>query len=341
VIRVAVVGYGYWGPNLARNFAGLKDATLEAVCDERPDRRELARSRHPSVKVVSEFNDVLEDGEVDAVVLATSPSTHAPLAIRALKAGKHVLVEKPLASSAADARAIILEAERQNRTLMVDHTFVYMGAIRRVREMIGEGGLGDLYYLDSVRVNLGLYQADVSVVWDLAIHDLSIIQYWIQQVPHAVSCVGVGHMPGLPEDVAYLTLYFENNLIAHVHVNWLSPVKIRRMMVAGSSKTIVFDDMEADEKIKLYSRGVTRHEDMVGSNLVPLVYRRTGDIWIPQFEQTEALQVMAQHFVHCCSTGEPPRTGGRQALQIVQILEAAETSMRNRGQVVDLGDLSK
>jgi predicted dehydrogenase len=341
VIRVAVVGYGYWGPNLARNFAGLKSASLVAICDERPDRRQLAQSHHPSVKVVAEFDDVLEDGEVDAVVLATPVSTHAPLAIRALKAGKHVLVEKPLASSAADARAVILEAERQNRTLMVDHTFVYMGAIRRVREIIEAGDLGELYYLDSVRVNLGLYQADVSVVWDLAIHDLSIIQYWIEQVPQAVSCVGVGHMPGLSEDVAYLTLYFEHNLIAHVHVNWLSPVKIRRMIVAGSAKTIVFDDMAADEKIKLYSRGVTRQEDAIGSSLIPLTYRRTGDIWVPQFEQTEALELMAQHFVHCCSTGEIPRTGGRQALQIVQILEAAEVSLRNRGQVVDLGDLSK
>lgn len=338
---MAVVGYGYWGPNLARNFAGIKGATLAAVCDQRPDRRELARLRHPSVKVVSEFSDVLDDGEIDAVVLATPTSTHAPLALRALRAGKHVLVEKPLASTAADAQAVVLEAERQNRTLMADHTFVYMGAIQKVREIIEAGDLGDLYYLDSVRVNLGLYQHDVSVVWDLAVHDLSIIQYWIRQVPLAVSCVGVGHMPGLPEDVAYLTLYFRDNLIAHVHVNWLSPVKIRRMIVAGSAKTIVFDDLAADEKIKLYSRGVTRQEDMVSSNLVPLAYRRTGDIWIPQFEQTEALEVMAQHFVHCCSTGETPRTGGRQALQIVQILEAAATSMRNRGQEVELGELSK
>jgi predicted dehydrogenase len=338
---VAVVGYGYWGPNLARNFAEIKSAALAAVCDERPDRRELARSRHPSVKVVSEFDDILEDREVDAVVLATPTSTHAPLALRALRAGKHVLVEKPLAGNAAEARAVVLEAERENRTLMVDHTFVYMGAIRKVREIIEAGDLGDLFYVDSVRVNLGIYQRDVSVLWDLAVHDLSIIQYWVQQVPQAVSCVGAGHIPDLPEDVAYLTLYFRDNLIAHVHVNWLSPVKIRRMVVAGSAKTIVFDDLAADEKIKLYSRGVTRQEDMVGSNLIPLAYRRTGDILVPQFDQTEALEVMARHFVHCCSTGEPPRTGGRQALQIVQILEAAAHSLRQRGQEVELGELSQ
>jgi predicted dehydrogenase len=337
---VAVVGYGYWGPNLARNFAGIKGAALAAVCDERPDRRALAQSHHPSVKVVSEYDEVLEDGEIDAVVLATPVSTHAPLALRALKAGKHVLVEKPLAGNSADARAVVLEAERLGLTLMTDHTFVYMGAIRKVREIIETGDLGDLYYFDSVRVNLGLFQHDVSVVWDLAVHDLSIIQYWIGRVPQAVSCVGVGHMPGLPEDVAYLTLYFADNLIAHVHVNWLSPVKIRRMIVAGSEKTIVFDDLSPDEKIKLYSRGVTREEDVVASNLIPLAYRRTGDIWIPQFEQTEALEVMAQHFVHCCATGETPQTGGRQALLIVQILEAAAASMRDRGQVVELAELS-
>ncbi len=338
-VRVGVVGYGYWGPNLARNFADVEGGTLAAVCDERPDKQALARSRHPGTWVVGSFDELLSSPDIDAVVLATPVSTHAPLALRALRAGKHVLVEKPLAGNAADAAAVVREAEQAGLTLMTDHTFVYMGATRKVKQIIEQGELGDLYYFDSVRVSLGLFQHDVSVIWDLASHDLSIAQFWIPQQPEAISCVGVAHVEGLPEDVAYLTLYYPDNLIAHVHVNWLSPVKVRRTILAGSSKTIVFDDLHPDEKVRLYTRGVTREEAPVGSNLIPLAYRRTGDIWIPQLDQTEALSVMAAHFVASVANGTEPITGGRPSLRIVRMLEAAERSLKSRGAVIELDDL--
>ena len=338
-VRVAVVGYGYWGPNLARNFSDARGGQLAAICDARPEKQEQARSRHPGAKVTGDFDAILSDPDIDAVALATPVSTHAPLAIKALQAGKHVLVEKPLAGSSAEALAVVREAERLKLTLMTDHTFVYMGAVRKIKEIIASGELGNLYYFDSVRVNLGLFQHDVSVVWDLAVHDLSIIQLWIPKAPKAVTCVGVGHVAGLPADVAYLTLHYEDNLIAHIHVNWLSPVKVRRTMIAGADKAIVFDDLDTEEKIKVYSRGVTKMEEMVGSNLIPLAYRRTGDIWIPQFDQTEALKVMTEHFVHCVKTGQTPDTGGRQALRIVQILEAAEQSMQNQGKLIPIVEI--
>jgi predicted dehydrogenase len=333
---VAVIGYGYWGPNLARNFTEVSGGALVAICDERPEKRELAGSRHPGVRVVAYVDDLLQDHDVDAVVIATPISTHADLALRALRAGKHVLVEKPLAGTVEQGRAVVEEARACNRTLMVDHTFVYMGAVRKVKEIIDAGRLGDLYYVDSVRVNLGLFQHDASVVWDLAVHDLSIMSYWVGQPPIAISCVGVSHVPGLPEDVAYLTIYYPGSLIGHVNVNWLSPVKVRRTIIAGSDHTIVFDDLSPDEKIKLYSRGVTREEELVGDNLIPLVYRRTGDIWIPQFDQTEALRVMAEHFVESCRTGMPPLTGGREGLEIVRMLEAAEQSMKSGGAKISI-----
>lgn len=330
-IRVAVIGYGYWGPNLARNFADIDGASLVAICDAREEKRDLARSRHPDARIVADFDAVLDDPDIDAVAIATPISTHADLAIRALDRGKHVLVEKPLAGTVAEANRIVAAAHAADRTLMVDHTFVYMGAIRKVKELIDAGELGELYYVDSVRVNLGLFQHDASVIWDLAVHDLSIMLYWIGASPVAVSCVGVSHVPGLPVDVAYLTVHYLNSLIGHINVNWLSPVKLRRTMIAGSDKTVVFDDLAADEKIKLYTRGVTRQDDLVGENLIPLAYRRTGDIWIPQFDQTEALRVMTEHFIECCATGRAPLTGGVEALRIVQVLDAAERSMRNDG----------
>ena len=331
-----MVGYGYWGPNLARNFIEVDGSSLIAICDERAEKRDIASVRHPGVKVVADVEDIFRDDKIDAVAIATPISTHADLAIRALKAGKHVLVEKPLAGTVDEAKRIVEAAETAGRTLMVDHTFVYMGAVRKVKEIIEAGDLGDLYYVDSVRVNLGLFQHDASVVWDLAVHDLSIMSSWVAAPPIAVSCVAVSHVAGLPDDVAYLTIYYPGSLIGHIHVNWLSPVKVRRTIIAGSEKTIVFDDLALDEKIKLYSRGVTRKEELVGDNLIPLAYRRTGDIWIPQFDQTEALRVMAGHFIHCCRSGERPLTGGPEGLQIVRMLEAAERSVSQGGSRVAL-----
>jgi predicted dehydrogenase len=337
---VAVVGYGYWGPNLARNFMDVDGSSLIAICDERAEKREVARSRHPGVQVVADVEDIIRDEKIQAVAIATPISTHADIAVRALRAGKHVLVEKPLAGTVDQAIRIVAEAQAAGRTLMVDHTFVYMGAVRKVKELIDAGDLGDLYYVDSVRVNLGLFQRDASVIWDLAVHDLSIMAYWVPASPIAISCVGVSHVSGLPYDIAYLTVYYPGSLIGHIHVNWLSPIKVRRTLVAGSHKTILFDDLASDEKIKVYSRGVTRKEEVIGDNLIPLAYRRTGDIWIPQVNQTEALRVMADHFIRCCLTGERPLTGGREGLQIVRMLEAAERSVRQAGTKVSLDEVA-
>lgn len=335
-MRIAIVGYGYWGPNLVRNFSETKGAEVAAVCDLRPKVLEQVRTRYPKVDVTTNYDDVLRDSSIDAVAIATPVGTHADLAIKALQANKHVLVEKPLSGNSVDARRVVDEAKQRNRVLMVDHTFVYMGAVQKIRQLVASGELGDMLYFDSVRVNLGLYQPDVSVIWDLAVHDLSILQCWIPRTPRAVSCVGVAHLEGHPVDVAYLTLFYDDNLIAHVHVNWLSPVKVRRTLLGGSKKMIVFDDLDPMEKIRVYDRGVTKQEDLIGSGQIPIAYRRTGDVWMPQFDMTEALRVEAAHFVKCVTEGEKPMTNGEVALQIVEILETAEKSMRQQGQAIPL-----
>jgi predicted dehydrogenase len=336
LIRVAVIGYGYWGPNLARNFHEAPGAELAAIVDLNEKALATASVRYPSAKCTSQLEEVLSDPRIDAVAIATPVASHTSLALQAFSAGKHVLVEKPIAASVADAKKVVAAAEQAGKVLLVDHTFVYMGAVRKVKDLIDRGELGDLYYFDSVRVNLGLFQHDVSVLWDLAVHDLSIVGAWIPQRPKSVSCISVGHVAESPDDVAYLTLLYENNLVAHVHVNWLSPVKIRRMLLGGSDKMVVFDDLDPVEKIKIYDRGITRKEDLVGTGQIPLAYRRTGDVLMPQFDMTEALRVEVDHFVRCIEHGEKPLTGGAEALQIIEILEAAEQSNREQGRMVTL-----
>jgi predicted dehydrogenase len=334
-VRVAVVGFGYWGPNLARNFATTPEAELAAICDLRPSMLTIASQRFPQAKRTTSYAEILEDPSIDAVVIATPVSTHTELAIAALRADKHVLVSKPLAGTVDEAEQIVNEAEECRKVLLVDHTFVYMGAVQKIAQLVESGEMGKLYYFDSVRVNLGLYQHDVSVLWDLAVHDLSIIGCCVRMDPIAVSCIGVRHVPGHPEDVAYLTVLYPDDFVAHVHVNWLSPVKIRRTLLGGSRKMILFDDLDPVEKIKVYDRGLklpSPAENAAG----PIAYRRTGDVWSPQLDMTEPLKVEASHFVRCIRGEEEPRTNGRQALQIVEILEAAEKSMRSSGQSVPL-----
>ncbi len=334
--RIAVVGYGYWGPNIVRNFFEADGAELAAVCDLRPACLGQVKKRFPQVHTTTSFDEILDDATIDAVAVITPVSTHAELSIRALEAGKHVLVTKPICDSSEDALRVVETAEATGRVLLVDHTFVYMGAVQKVRDLVEAGELGELYYYDSSRVNLGLVQPDVNVLWDLAVHDLSILGHWVDERPVAVSCAGSRHLEGHPEDVAFLTLFYESNFIAHIHVNWLSPVKVRRTLLGGDRKMVVFDDLDPVEKIKLYDRGVTRREDMVGSGQIPIAYRRTGDIWMPQFDMTEALKREADHFIRCITEGEEPRTTGRQALEIIRILEAAEESIRMHGSPVDI-----
>lgn len=341
MIGIAVVGYGYWGPNLVRNFWEAPGARLVSVCDLRTERLAGVQERYPAVEITGRFEDVLADGRVDAVAIATPVSSHFDLARRALEAGKHVFIEKPITTTSAEAERLVEEADRRGLVLAVDHTFVYTGAVRKMHELVESGGIGDIYYYDSVRVNLGLFQHDVNVLWDLAVHDLSIMDYVLPVRPVAVSATGVRHVAGEPEDVAYLNLFFENNLIAHIHVNWLAPVKVRRTLVGGSQKMIVYDDLEPSEKIKIYDKGITLNGTPGGNGNGDKRYQmmvgyRTGDMWAPQLDMAEALSLELRQFVKCVEERRTPLTDGRAGLRVVQILEAATQSLADRGRVVEL-----
>jgi predicted dehydrogenase len=335
MIGIGVIGYGYWGPNLVRNFSDQQDSTVQIVCDPRKERLDLITRQYPRIRVTTEAADVWSDPAVDAVVIATPTDTHFDLAMASLRAGKHVLVEKPIASGASQASRLIEEAARRRLTLMVDHTFVYTGAVQKMRELTHAGELGDIYYYDSVRINLGLFQRDVNVLWDLAVHDLSIMDFVLERQPNAVSATGLAHVAGKPENIAYMTMFFEGRLIAHVHVNWLAPVKVRRTLLGGSRRMIVFDDLETSEKIKVYDRGISVNPS--AENIYEmLVGYRTGDMWAPKVAVGEALHALAGHFVDCISSGKRPMTDGEAGLRVVRLLEAATASMIDQGRLVTL-----
>jgi len=335
MIGVGVVGYGYWGPNLVRNFAEAADASVVSVSDLNPKRLELVRSRYPSVETTTDLSSFLSDPRIDAIAIATPVSTHFELALRALRAGKHVLVEKPLATTSEQALRLVEEAARRDLVLMVDHTFVYTGAVRKIKELVMSRRLGDIYYYDSARINLGLFQHDVNVLWDLAVHDLSIMDYVLPLQPRALCATGINHISGEPANIAYLTLFFDSSLIAHIHVNWLSPVKVRRTLIGGSRNMIVYDDLEPSEKIKVYDRGIAINNS--AENLYQmLIGYRTGDMWSPQLDTTEALQAETQHFIRCIQGNERPITNGEAGVRVVEILEAATQSMARKGRLVEL-----
>ena len=337
MVGVGVIGYGYWGPNLVRNFWEAPGCRLVGVSDLSSSRLDLARSRYPAIKTTTDYRDLLNDPEIHAVAIATPVSTHFPIAMEALRSGRHVLVEKPLTQTAEDALRLVEEAERRKLTLAVEHTFVYTGAVRKIHELVTSGALGDTYYYDSVRVNLGLFQHDVNVLWDLAVHDLSIMDYVLPAQPCAVSATGISHVKGEPENTAYLTLFFDDPLIAHVHVNWLAPVKVRRTLIGGSSKMIVYDDLEPSEKIKVYDKGITLNGGATNEKVHQmLVGYRTGDMWAPQIEMNEALRTEIHGFIGSIERGEPSATDGHAGLRVVRILEAANQSMAARGRVVEL-----
>ncbi|QRM57741.1 Gfo/Idh/MocA family oxidoreductase [Sinorhizobium sp. BG8] len=343
MIGVAVVGYGYWGPNLVRNFAETGGARLVSVCDLKTDRLAAVQARYPAVEITDNFEQVLRDPRVDAIAIATPVSAHFRLAMQALMAGKHVFVEKPMAATADEARRMVDEAARRRLVLAVDHTFIHTGAVRKMRELV-ENGLGDMYYYDSVRVNLGLFQHDVSVIWDLAVHDLSIMDYVLPEKPIAVSATGMSHVAGEPENIAYLNLFFESKLIAHIHVNWLAPVKVRRTLVGGSSKMIVYDDLEPSEKIKVYDKGITLNGNPQknGEKVYQmLVGYRTGDMYAPQLDMTEALGRELRQFVDCIERNEKPIADGNAGLRVVRILEAATQSLAQRGRVIELDQVRR
>jgi predicted dehydrogenase len=335
MIKVGVIGYGYWGPNLVRNFMAAPGSAVTRVCDLREERLAPLQKLYPGIKTCNNSNELVNDPQIDAVVIATPVSSHFELALAALKAGKHLLVEKPLAATSDQARQLIDEAARRNLVLLVDHTFVYTDAVRKIRELISSGQLGDIYYYDAVRVNLGLFQHDVNVIWDLAIHDLSVMDYVLPAKPVAISTTGISHIPGQPENVAYITLFFSGAQIAHVHVNWLTPVKVRHTLIGGSEKMILYDDLEPSEKVKIYDKGINvtpRPEDVYKM----LVSYRSGDMWAPRLDNTEALQTEALHFIDCVENNRRPETDGAAGLRMVQMIEAAEMSLRDRGRLIEL-----
>jgi predicted dehydrogenase len=318
-----------------RNFAETPGCRVVAVSDLRADRLEQAQARYPGILVTVDQRELISNPAVDAMVIATPISTHFELAMATLQAGKHVLVEKPLTATSDQALQLIAEADRRQRVLMVDHTFAYTGAVRKIKELVEDGRLGRLYYYDSVRVNLGVFQQDVNVLWDLAVHDLSIMDYVLGRKPRSVAATGMAHVTDRPEDVAYLTCFFEDNLIAHFHVNWLAPVKIRRTLIGGDRCMIAYDDLEPSEKVKVYDIGITVNNGPEGMYQMRVGYR-TGDMWAPQLDNREALRIAAMHFIECIVQGKRPLTDGQVGLNVVRVLEAATQSLRQRGQPIEL-----
>jgi len=333
MVKFGVTGYGYWGPNVVRNLTSLEGSELMAVCDKSPAARRRMQKAHPGIAVAIEASEILGSADVDAVAVVTPVWTHYELAKSALENGKHVFVEKPFTSNTAQAEELIELAAKKNLKIMVDHTFLFTGAVKKIRELVEEGALGKLYYYDSTRVNLGLFQHDINVIWDLAPHDLSIMDYLIKETPEAIVATGQTHLNGF-EDVAFITLYFPNKVIAHINVNWLSPVKVRTTLIGGEKKMLVWNDLEADEKIKIYDRGVqiTNRQGLYDL----LVNYRSGDMWAPQLEQVEALRQELAHFVDCISNDQPPMNDGNAGLRVVKMLEAANESLRHRGALVYL-----
>jgi predicted dehydrogenase len=331
---MGVVGYGYWGPNIVRNFSGLDGSRVVAVADLNETSLKKAKKAYPHLQVTTQYEEVIKSPDVDVVAIVTPVFTHYELARKALLEGKHILVEKPFTYTAAQAEELVDLAEKKKLKIMVDHTFLYTGAVRKIKQLIDDGTLGDLCYFDSMRVNLGLFQHDVNVVWDLAPHDLAIMDYLITQKPTAVVATGEAHFNKELEDISYITLYFPNSIIAHINVNWLSPVKVRTTLIGGLKKMLVWNDLDPDEKIKVYDKGV----DVKSKNGVYklLVSYRSGDMWAPKLDQAEALKLMAETFVECVGNGKNPINDGLSGLRVVRMLEAAVKSLKKKGEIVYL-----
>jgi predicted dehydrogenase len=329
-LGIGVVGYGYWGPNLVRNFSINPAARVVSVSDLDPGRLGSVRQLYPGVATTNRYDDLLKDASIDAIAIATPVHTHYELAIAALRAGKHVLVEKPLASSAEMVTRLIDEADRRGLTLMVDHTFLYTPAVQKIRELLLKRELGEIYYYDSTRSSLGLFQKDVNVIWDLAVHDISIIHHILDEEPIAVSATGSCHVVGSPENMAHITLFFANACVAHVSVNWLSPVKVRQTFIGGSKKMIVYDDLEPTEKVKVYDKGITLDTPPEDAHQFRIGYR-AGDMWAPHISPKEALQTEVEHFVDCVRTGRQPISSGMSGLRVIEVLEAASSSIAKQG----------
>lgn len=333
-MNIGIIGFGYWGTNLVRNFANLKDVNLKSVADERAERKSALKSLCPSAVFTTSADDILSDKGIDAVVIATPVFTHYEMAIKALNNNKHVLLEKPMVSKTDQAKELIELAERKNKLLMVDHTFLYTGAVQKMKSLIDSGDIGNIKYFDSTRINLGLFQPDINVLWDLAPHDISILNYLIKDVPYSVQATGVSHTNNGIENIAYININYNSGFIAHFSCSWTSPVKIRMMLIGGDKKMILFNDVEPSEKIKVYDTGYELKTDEDKKKV--LVDYRTGDIYTPKLDTKEALAVMAQDFISSIINSHKPLSDYDSGFEVVRILEASQTSIKNKGREVVL-----
>jgi len=335
MIKIGIIGYGYWGPNIARNFNACENAKLVSICDMDEQRLKLAKSTYPFIKEFKDPLDLIKSNEIDAVAVVTPVYTHYKLAKLALEHGKHIFVEKPFTSKVSQGEELIEMAEKEDLKIMVDHTFLFTGAVRKMREIIDSGELGDLFFYDSVRVNLGLFQHDINVIWDLAPHDLSIMNYLVNKKPLAVSAWGRGHFGNGMEDVAYVGVHFEDNgFIAHFHVNWLSPVKVRKTLISGDKKMVVWDDLSSDEKVKIYDKGVEiENTDTIHELLVSY---RSGDMHVPKVDNTEALGMEVNYFAECIEKDFKPFNDGEAGLDVVKMLQASDESLKKDGKKIFL-----
>lgn len=326
-MKLGIIGLGYWGPNIVRNAVMNPDINRIVCCDQNPERLQAIRKTFETVEITQDADALLKDPEIDAVAIITPVYAHYELAKKALLAGKHILVEKPFMSSVAQSEEILALAQKQNLVVMVDHTFIYTPAVRKIKELYTTGVLGDLYYFDSVRVNLGLFQRDVNVIWDLAPHDFSIMHHIIGKRPVSVRAMGADHVGKGIEDVAYVHVEFENNLIAHFHINWLSPVKVRRTLIAGTKKMVLYDDMENVEKVRVFDKGIEVESREAEYQM--LVNYRAGEMYSPVLDNTEALKALIQEFVDSVRENRKPLTSGEDGLEVVRILEATQESIKN------------
>lgn len=333
MIRIGVLGYGYWGPNVVRNFTGIDGAEVVMISDMHENSLCRAKKNHPSISVTSSDCDLIFSCDTDAVAIVTPVSSHYELAKKALNCGKHVFIEKPFTASAEQAEELIEIAEKKHLKIMVDHTFLFTGAVRKIKDLIDNEVLGRLFYFDSIRINLGLLQSDVNVVWDLAPHDLSIMDYLIKNNPLGIMATGMAHING-QEDVAYVTIYFPDRLIGHITVNWLSPVKMRTTLIGGQKKMLVWNDLVADEKIRVYDKGVEISDKETAYHA--RINYRSGDIWVPKLEVVEALKMESEYFVRCIEEGIVPINDGHAGLRVVKMLEAIEKSLGKGGEIVYL-----
>jgi len=333
MINVGVIGFGYWGPNIIRNFSSVNGARVVAVCDQKPASLEKAASLYPGIKCLTDADELIGDPSIDCIAVVTPVSAHYPLGKKALEQGKHLFVEKPFTASSVQAKELIEIAEKKNLTIMVDHTFLFTGAVRKMKELIDDGTLGNIYYYDSTRINLGLFQHDVNVVWDLAPHDFSIMHYLISEKPEAIVANGQCHKYD-KENIAYISVYCTNKMIAHFNVNWMSPVKVRSTLIGGEKKMLVWDDVAPDEKIKVYDKGV---DVQTAEGIYELlVSYRSSDMWSPKVNQTEALKLECQYFVDCVNNGQKPFNDGVAGLDVVRMLEACDESLKNDHRMVKL-----